>query len=118
NPEQIGKGDSDALQKMQSLIGLEQAKAQLNKFISTARINAEQSRRGIKQTASFANHMVFAGPAGTGKTTVANYLAQALADEGVLRDNKVVVVGSKDLVSKWVGDTKDKTHNVILSALG
>ena len=118
NPELIGKGDSNALHKLQSLIGLNQVKNQLNKFISTARITAEQSRRGIKQDASFAHHMVFAGPAGTGKTTVANYLAQALADEGVLRENKVVVVGSKDLVSKWVGDTKDKTHNVILSALG
>ena len=118
NPNTVGAGESSAYQKIQELIGLDSVKNQLNLFLSTARIQAEQKRRGITESTSFINHMVFAGPAGTGKTTVAHLLAEALVEEHVLRENKVVVVGAEDLVSKWVGETKTKTHNVILSALG
>lgn len=117
-PKTIGSGASDAFLELQRMIGLEDAKNQLQKFLATAKIKSEQSRRGIVQNASFGNHMVFSGPAGTGKTTVANILSKALADEGVLKDAKVTVVGAKDLVSKWVGETKNQTHNVIKSALG
>lgn len=114
----VGSGESSAKADMDALIGLTQAKAQLEQFLASARVKREQEKRGLTVADDFSNHMVFAGPPGTGKTTVANILARALKEEGLLKTDNVIVANARDLVSKWVGDTAEKTHGVIESALG
>ena len=62
-------------------------------------------------------HMVFTGNPGTGKTTIANLMADLLYDIGVLKVNKVVPVEYKDLVAEFSGRSAQKTSEVIERAL-
>lgn len=62
-------------------------------------------------------HMVFLGNPGTGKTTIARLLANILYELGVIKENKLVEVGVKDLVAEYVGQTAPKTNLVIEKSL-
>lgn len=63
-------------------------------------------------------HMLFEGPPGTGKTTVAQKMAHALFAAGVIEQDKLVQVSAKDLVGQYVGHTAPKTAEVIERAKG
>lgn len=111
-----GTGAS-ALSTLDGLTGLTRVKKQVKQIIATVKLDRESARRGLGSDKAKSMHMVFAGAAGTGKTTVARLVGQALYEAGVLKSNKFVEATSKDLVAKYVGQTAPKTHNVVMSAL-
>lgn len=106
-----------ALVQLDNLIGLKDVKAKIRKLASAAKMDAQRQERGIDVDLGKSLHMVFAGNAGTGKTTVAKLYGQALFEAGVLKTPKFVSVTGKDLVAKYVGQTAPKTHEVIMKAL-
>ena len=63
-------------------------------------------------------HMLFKGNPGTGKTTVARIIADALYDCGACRERRLVEVHCPDLVAGYVGQTALKTRRMIEKALG
>jgi type VII secretion ATPase EccA len=65
-----------------------------------------------------ARHFVFAGPPGTGKTTVARILGRIFAALGLLVRPEVVEAHRADLVGEHLGSTAIKTNKLIDSALG
>ena len=54
-------------------------------------------------------HTVIEGPPGTGKTTVANLMAEIYAGIGILKKNKCEVVKREDLIGQFLGETTIKT---------
>ncbi|ETA74576.1 AAA family ATPase [Ligilactobacillus equi] len=112
-----------ALEKMDKLIGQDGVKKRLREIINAAKmnnirkINAQRNGQEYKQPKGFSNHMVFSGPAGTGKTTFARLVAQALYEGGVLKENKFIETGAEDFVAEFVGQTRPKARETIQKAL-
>lgn len=105
------QGDS-ALKDLNNMIGLETVKSQVKKIIASATMRRNRGQ------AMPALHMIFSGNAGTGKTTVAETVAKALFENGVISSSKVVKATKKDLVAQYVGQTAAQTQAVIERAYG
>ena len=63
-------------------------------------------------------NMVFYGPSGTGKTTVARLIGQLYRAIGILSQGQLVEVDRSGLVAGYVGQTALKTQEVIQKAIG
>jgi SpoVK/Ycf46/Vps4 family AAA+-type ATPase len=106
---------ASALEQLDALIGLAPVKTQIRSQLNLVRI-AEQRRKAGLGVASASRHLVFSGPAGTGKTTVARLYAAILAEAGALPSKLVVEVSRSDLVGNHIGETAIKTKEAFLKA--
>ena len=100
------------LAELDSLIGLETVKKNLNNLINLVKIRGMREKLGLK-TPSMSLHLVFSGNPGTGKTTVARLLAKIYHQLGVV--SKVDRAG---LVEGYVGQTAQRTAKVCDEAMG
>ena len=107
----------DSLAALNHLIGLRTVKEQAAQFVKNAVINRERESLGLKSM-PLTLHSLFLGNPGTGKTTVARLLGQALYAEGVVNSDVFVEVGRADLIGVHVGETAPKTEKVLESARG
>lgn len=106
-----------ALNRLDSLIGLDPVKAQVKMLAAQLRIAKARTNQGLPSS-NQARHYVFTGPPGTGKTTVARILGQILHGLGYIERPDVREVHRVDLVGQHLGATAIKTNEVIDSALG
>ncbi|HEX8906214.1 MAG TPA: AAA family ATPase, partial [Longimicrobiaceae bacterium] len=103
---------ADILAELDALIGLGPVKAQVRKVIAVVQANTEREKAGLKPVQP-GLHLVFTGPPGTGKTTVARIIARLYAAVGALRGSKFTEASRSDLVAGYVGQTAIKTREVI-----
>ncbi len=101
---------------LDDLIGLEKIKDALTAFEKVVSYRKYLGEEGVSTPAP-RMHMMFTGNPGTGKTTVAERIADSLFRIGVLKSNKLIIAERKDLVSPDKGGTAIKTEALIQEAL-
>lgn len=107
----------DALAELDELVGLETVKQKLQEIVNIqqARVVLEKANR---PTPPPALNMVFLGPPGTGKTTVARIVARIFQAIGTLPQGQLVEVGREDLVAHYIGQTAPKVVARVKEAMG
>lgn len=107
----------EALAELENMIGLEPVKQEVRALaasIEAARLRADAGYSVERPL----RHLVFSGPPGTGKTSVARTLARVFHAFGLLPSSRVVEAQRADLVGEYLGATAIKTNQLIDSALG
>lgn len=103
--------------QLDELIGLDTVKRQVRSFLDSVTFATRRKEAGLEAELPVM-HSMFLGNPGTGKTTVARLVGQALFDAGAVRTNTFVEVGRADLVAEHIGGTAQKTNKVLESARG
>lgn len=107
----------ELLEELNSLIGLQVVKNDVNSLIHLQEIKQLRKVRGLKEI-PVSNHIVFYGNPGTGKTTVARLLARIYHVMGILSKGQFVEVDRSGLVAGYVGQTALKVQEVVEKSLG
>jgi type VII secretion ATPase EccA len=106
----------EAERELDEFIGLEKVKDQVARLKSAVAMELVRKQRGL-EVAQRTHHLVFTGPPGTGKTTIARVVAKIYCGLGLLKRENIREVHRADLIGQHIGETEAKTNAIIDSAL-
>jgi type VII secretion ATPase EccA len=105
----------EAERELDEFIGLEKVKDQVARLKSAVAMELVRKQRGLEVAQR--THLVFTGPPGTGKTTIARVVAKIYCGLGLLKRENIKEVHRADLIGQHIGETEAKTNAIIDSAL-
>ncbi len=102
---------------LNSLIGLNQVKEQMNSYRQIAQLATQRQKCGLKAPTPIL-HAIFMGNPGTGKTTVAKLYGAMLKELGLLSSGHVVMRERSTLTGPFYSNEESKTLDAIGEAQG
>lgn len=114
---EVNETVDELITKLNSLIGLDSVKQDVESLINLIQIRRIREKRGVPQP-PISLHLVFSGNPGTGKTTVARLISKIYYKIGVLSKGQFVEIDRLGLVGGYVGQTAIKVKEVVDSAIG
>lgn len=115
--EETNKSVEELIAEIDSLIGLENIKAEVKSLVNSLQVQQMRKSQGLPNP-EISNHMVFFGNPGTGKTTIARQLGHLYRQLGILSRGHFIETDRSGLVGGYLGQTALKTTEVLNSALG
>jgi len=115
----IGKRElrDEALRELQAMVGLSALKEQVQNILHHVEIEQKRMQQGLS-TETISMHMMFSGPPGTGKTTVARIVGKFLNGLGFLANGHVVETDRSGMIGKYIGHTEANVKELINRAKG
>ena len=107
----------EILEELNSLVGLAEVKAQVERFLAVHQANSARQQQGLAKV-PHSLHLVFTGDPGTGKTTVARIVGRLYRAAGLLPSGHLVETDRSGLVAGFVGQTAMKVQEALQRADG
>jgi probable Rubsico expression protein CbbX len=99
------------------LVGLATVKSRVHQITAFLLVDWLRSHYGLTSLRPTL-HMCFTGAPGTGKTTIAGYMAEILKRLGYVERGHLIIVTEDALVRRSIGHTLARTNEVMKRALG
>jgi SpoVK/Ycf46/Vps4 family AAA+-type ATPase len=116
-PEEPTKSVEELLAELDGLIGLKNVKDEIHRQAAVLRVEGLRKKAGL-DSPTLTRHLVFNGNPGTGKTTVARLVAGIYRALGLLTKGQLIECDRSELVAGYLGQTAQKTADVVKSAEG
>lgn len=106
-----------ALAELEAMDGMDGIKEQMRTMSAEIMFENEQRRRGMDVKPK-TRHLIFKGPPGTGKTTIANLIVELYYGLGVIRTHTLISANRAAMIGAVEGESAKKTLAQLTQARG
>ena len=109
----------ELLEELNHMVGLHSVKKAINDVINAQKYQQLIYKQLGKRVEISSEHMIFAGPPGTGKSTIAQLITQIYCALGIVRDpTRCITITKSDISSDVMGGALEKVKQIIEKARG
>lgn len=107
-----------SIKELNEMVGLDDIKKSITTMANQSRFFIERKKAGLRTSNVAAQHAIFTGNPGTGKTTVARMLGKIYHSIGLLSKGDVICADRTRLVGRYIGETEENMKAVLEEARG